>query len=84
MAFVGPFDLASALGYPGQPNHPAVEEAVVRVLASAHGAGKFAGIHAPDAETASRRLAQGFNLVTVGADVVFLTQGARAVLSQLK
>lgn len=37
--FIGPGDLSSSLGYPGEPNHPAVQAEVSRINAAAKRAG---------------------------------------------
>lgn len=84
MVFIGPVDLSTSLGFPGQPDHPAVDEAIGRVLAAAQAAGRLAGIHASDATVAARRFDQGFRLVTVATDLLLLAKAGRAVLTQVK
>lgn len=84
MVFIGPVDLSTSLGFPGQPDHPVVDEANARVLAAAKAAGRLAGIHASDATVARRRLEQGFRLVTVATDTVLLARAGQAVLTQVR
>jgi 2-dehydro-3-deoxyglucarate aldolase len=67
--FVGPSDLAAALGHLGNPNHPEVQEAMKVVFAAAKASGKSAGILAPAEADARRYLEQGVNFVAVGSDL---------------
>lgn len=67
--FVGPSDLAAALGHLGNPNHPEVQAAMAEVFAAAAAAGKTAGILAPVEADARRYLEQGVNFVAVGSDL---------------
>lgn len=67
--FVGPSDLAAALGHLGNPNHPEVQAAMAEVFAAAAAAGKTSGILAPVEADARRYLEQGVNFVAVGSDL---------------
>jgi 2-dehydro-3-deoxyglucarate aldolase len=72
--FVGPSDLAAALGHLGNPNHPDVQAAVKRVVDAAARHGKSKGILAPAEADARRYLEMGINFVGVGSDLgVFRT-----------
>ena len=70
--FIGPSDLAAAMGFPGQTGHPAVvakvEEAISRILA----AGKPAGILTLDPAFARRCLELGTTFTAVGVDMALL------------
>ncbi|MCU1536826.1 MAG: Aldolase [Humibacillus sp.] len=81
--YIGPSDLRIAVGG-ATSSDPAVddafEQAVTRILAAAESAGIAAGFHTPNGEVAARRLAQGFTLATVSADLVHLEQAATAHL----
>ena len=61
--FIGPADLALSLGYPGDA--PEVEAAIQTILAAARARKLPIGI-TTSVQTVERRLAEGFNLVTVG------------------
>jgi 2-dehydro-3-deoxyglucarate aldolase len=67
--FVGPSDLAAALGHLGQPGHPAVQAAIAEVFAKVRAAGKPAGILAPVEADARRYLDMGATFVGVGSDL---------------
>lgn len=84
-AFIGPYDLSGSLGVPGETAHPLVQGACERVVAGCVTAGKSAGIHIvqPDAEAIDLAISQGFNLIALGMDTVFLAEGARRALAAL-
>ena len=67
--FVGPSDLAAALGHLGNANHPSVQAAIAAVFAAAKAAGKPIGILAPVEADARRYLAMGATFVAVGSDL---------------
>jgi 2-dehydro-3-deoxyglucarate aldolase len=79
--FVGPADLAANLGHLGHSDHPEVQAAIARVLQVARASGKAAGIFALTAESARAAAGQGFALVAVAADIVWLARGARDALA---
>jgi 2-dehydro-3-deoxyglucarate aldolase len=79
--FVGPADLAASLGHLGHSDHPEVQEAIARVLQVARKANKAAGTFAFTGESARAAAAQGFALVGVAADIVWLMRGAREALA---
>ena len=67
--FVGPSDLAAALGHLGRPAEPSVQAAIAQVFAAAKWAGKPAGILTPVEADARRYLAMGATFVAVGSDL---------------
>ncbi len=67
--FVGPSDLAAALGHLGNPNHPSAQAAIAQVFDAAKAAGKPIGILAPAEADARRYLAMGATFVAVGSDL---------------
>lgn len=67
--FVGPSDLAAALGHLGNPNHPEVQDAIKSVFNQAKEANKSVGILAPIQADAERYLEWGANVVAVGSDL---------------
>uniref|UniRef100_A0A8H7XYB8 HpcH/HpaI aldolase/citrate lyase domain-containing protein n=1 Tax=Psilocybe cubensis TaxID=181762 RepID=A0A8H7XYB8_PSICU len=85
MLFIGPNDLASSMGYPplSHESIPEVQEAIERILAAAHKAGKYAGMFCTQAEHVRRRYAQGFDLMNLGGDVVALMEWNNEQLARL-
>ncbi len=67
--FVGPSDLAAALGHLGNPNDPSVQAAIAAVFDAAKSAGKPTGILTPVEADARRYLAMGATFVAVGSDL---------------
>jgi 4-hydroxy-2-oxoheptanedioate aldolase len=69
--YVGPNDLAFALGEPpGQPEPPPrVADALVRIAEATNAAGRWAGIFCVDGSMARRMIDIGYQLVTPGNDV---------------
>jgi 2-dehydro-3-deoxyglucarate aldolase len=77
--FVGPSDLAAALGHLGDPNHPEVQEAMRIVFAAAKAAGKSSGILAPVEADARRYLDAGVTFVAVGSDLGVFRAATKAL-----
>ena len=67
--FVGPSDLAAALGHLGNPGHPSVQAAIGAVFDAARSAGKAIGILTPVEAEARRYLQMGATFVAVGSDL---------------
>jgi 2-dehydro-3-deoxyglucarate aldolase len=67
--FVGPSDLAAALGHLGDAAHPEVQQAIGDVFRIASAAGKPLGILAPVEADARRYLEMGATFVAVGSDL---------------
>lgn len=77
--FVGPSDLAAALGHLGDPTHPDVQSVVEDAITTITAAGKAAGILIADTDLARRYLDLGATFVAVGTDVTLLARGAEAL-----
>jgi len=80
--FIGPADLAADMGHMGDSLHPEVQETIMEALGRIRAAGKAPGIlstHDPMTEAA---IAAGAQFVAVGADVLLLAQGARALAAK--
>lgn len=77
--FVGPSDLAAALGHLGNPNHPDVQSAIKTVFEKGQAQGKSVGILAPVYEDAQRYIEWGANLVAVGSDLGVFKSATQAL-----
>ncbi len=82
--FVGPADLAAALGHLGQPGHPEVRAAVKDAVRRIRAAGKPAGFLSPDPAYAQEVADAGATFVAVGIDYHVLRQGALALVERWK
>jgi 4-hydroxy-2-oxoheptanedioate aldolase len=80
--FIGPADLAASFGYPGQPGHPEVVEAIETAISLLKRLGKPAGILTPDEKFAARCIELGTLFTAVGVDVALLARGSEALASR--
>lgn len=67
--FVGPVDLAGAIGRPGEPEHPDVVAAVGGLLRQAGAAGVAPAVYAPTPVAARRWFDLGARFVALSADI---------------
>ncbi|MBS3762286.1 MAG: 2,4-dihydroxyhept-2-ene-1,7-dioic acid aldolase [Planctomycetes bacterium] len=80
--FIGPYDMSGSYGIPGQTDHPAVREGCRKVVTACQNAGKAAGLHVvrPEAERIERAIEDGYTLIALGVDTVFLAREAQKAL----
>lgn len=82
--FIGPGDLAAAMGYIGQLGHPEVvamvEDSIRRIVAT----GKIAGVLTGDEALARRYMAAGATCLAVGSDIGILARGVEALAAKFK
>ena len=78
--FIGPYDMSGSYGIPGQTQDPIVRNACREVVHACERAGKSAGLHVvdPTPDAVQDALKDGFTLICLGVDTVFLNQAARA------
>lgn len=83
--YIGPADLSITLGLRPGPDNPdaAFTVALERVLAACERHGVIPGI-AGNADTATKRIEQGFKFVEVASDAGLLALGAGRALSQVR
>ena len=86
IAFIGPNDLAVALGYTRVDSFRAPEhlDAVAQILAGAQANGKPAGTPAASAAHARQLIAQGFTFIDVSSDLRMLAQIASQELQAVR
>lgn len=77
--FVGPSDLAAALGHLGDPGHAEVQQAIEDAIARLKMQGMPCGMLIADESLARRYLELGACFVAVGTDVTILARGAEAL-----
>jgi len=84
--YVGPNDLAVSGGLPPDANatHPRHRALINRVREACDRHGVVAGIHCGGWETAARWREEGFRMLNVSSDAVFLRSGAAEVLRRLR
>jgi 2-dehydro-3-deoxyglucarate aldolase len=77
--FVGPQDLAAALGHLGNPSHPDVQKAMRHLFDRTRAAGKAAGTLAPVEADARRYMEWGASFVAVGSDLGLFRTATQAL-----
>ncbi len=80
--FIGPTDLSYSLGFPGEPNEPAVQDAFNQVISAARQNGKASGMMASNPSAAAQYIDRGIQYITT-SDKVELTSGIHRYLSQV-
>lgn len=84
--YIGPSDLSLALGCTPTFDdlEPKAAEAVAHILARAKAHGVVAGIHNGSSEAALKRIAMGFQFVTVSSDARLMAAGAQQVVAKMR
>ena len=77
--FIGPSDLAAAMGHLGNPKHPEVQEAIKHLFGEAKACGKASGILAPVEEDARRYIEWGVGFIAVGSDLGVFKNSTQAL-----
>jgi 2-keto-3-deoxy-L-rhamnonate aldolase RhmA len=80
--FIGPLDLSGSMGITGKLDHPQMVGALETYRSACRAQKKSAGLHIirPDEENVRRALDQGYTMLALGLDNVFMEQSARASL----
>lgn len=80
--FIGPLDLSGSMGIPGQLEHPHMKAALETYRSACRAHRKSAGLHIirPDPAGVRQALDEGYTMLALGLDDVFIEHGARAAL----
>lgn len=60
---IGPADLSLSMGFPGKPDHPAVQTVIDRAIEIIRGAGLFVGITAATGDAARAQVERGVQMI---------------------
>jgi 2-keto-3-deoxy-L-rhamnonate aldolase RhmA len=84
--FIGPMDLSGSFGKPGDLECPEMREALRRYLSVCERHKKSAGLHIvrPDADNVRKAITDGYTLIALGLDTVFLAEGAARSLEEIR
>jgi 4-hydroxy-2-oxoheptanedioate aldolase len=82
--FFGPADLSASMGLLGKPGADSVRESIQTGIRTVRGAGKAAGVLAPDRAYASEYLEAGATFVAVGTDTGLLSSAAAKLAGEYK
>ena len=83
-ALIGPYDLSGTMGVLGQVDHPEVQGAVDKVVASCRSAKLPIGMFVPDARQAVARAGEGVQLIAINVDINMLRQAYSDALAEAK
>jgi 4-hydroxy-2-oxoheptanedioate aldolase len=73
--FIGPTDLSTVMGYPGQTNHPEVQKMIAHLVGEIRAAGKVAGTTAYDIETLKKCQERGFQYICYNITPMLVKSG---------
>ena len=80
--FIGPADLAAAMGYIGQPGHPEVRQVVEDSIQRIQTLGKPVGVYCGDPKQVKVYQSMGASFFLIGADTMLLRSAASTLVSQ--
>ena len=81
--YVGPFDLSTALGKPGQFSDPEVKDAIAHIVGVCKAMNKRSFIFAADETAAKQDFDLGYESVTLGMDATVLTKAFQGLRKDL-
>ena len=79
--FVGPLDLSTSLGIPGQFDHPKFRSAMATIVSACRQEHKAAGILLLDTDKLERYVSDGFTFIAVGVDLGIVANGLKQMIS---
>lgn len=82
--FIGPADLATTMGYPGQAGHPEVKAKVLEAIGRLKAVGVPAGVLTLDPGFARDCIAAGTTFTAVGLDMAMIVKGADALAAAFR
>lgn len=77
--FLGPSDISTSMGFPGQPSHPDVKAAIFDAIDRLKAIGVPSGILTLDEGFAKECIARGTTFTAIGLDLSVLLRGAAAL-----
>lgn len=83
---VGPYDLSSSLGIPGQFDHPSMLEALKKIKTVINKEIKPSGFHVvePDVDVVFTKLKEGYSFIAFGVDFFFISEMIRGKLKIIR
>ena len=80
--FIGPMDLATSMGYLGQPGHPEVQEVIRAIEEKVVGSGKFLGSVAGSYEDAKAKFERGYQYIVAMSDSADLSRASKTLVEK--
>jgi 2-keto-3-deoxy-L-rhamnonate aldolase RhmA len=84
MVFIGPTDLSQSFGHPWEPGHPEVQYVIKQTIERTEHAGVISGVFATSPEDIKKYIEWGAKVIVCGADLSFLSKGAKQILEKIK
>jgi len=84
VAFIGPADLSTALGYAGNREHPEVQQAISAIESAAKGAGVALGTVSSSLEHAKQLWNKGYQFIHLTGDVHLLAKGSSDLVNKFR
>ena len=84
MLFIGPMYISQALGYPGDPAHPEVQQVVRQVIDTCNANKKPFGIFVGTTEAAREYRDLGAAFIAIASDLAFMAKGYHQMVDELK
>ncbi len=82
---IGPFDLSGSMGYPAQPNHPKVLEAIDHVIARARNAKVVVGMGVTDDPNSVRKwIDKGVSMLFIPPDYMLMLHATRQFVEVIR
>ncbi len=82
--FIGPYDLSQALGVPGEIDHPAVEEAMLKIVAQCKEHNVAVGVFTDTVANAKKWKKHGVKYISYSVDVGLFCDAVKSVLKEVK
>ena len=82
--FVGPGDLAAAMGHIGNVAHPDVQALIAKAAKDARSAGKPVGIVGPNPDMVHRFIDYGYDFTAIGSDMAMMIDRAASWLDTVR
>ncbi len=84
--FIGPLDLSGSMGLTGRMDHPEVVEALDKYRQTCKDRNLSCGMHIvrPTPQNIKQNIADGYNMLALGVDGVFLDESSKAVLQTVE
>ena len=82
--FIGPYDLSTSMGLPGEVRNPKVMQAIEEIVKKGKAKGKHIGIFVDDAEMAKKYVSLGVKYIAYSTDVGMVANETKNFLEQLK
>ncbi len=84
VAFVGPADLSTSMGHPGQASHPEVVQAIERVMEVSRRHRVAPGIHLTDVDSVKEWARRGMRFISYSGDLAFIVDSAARDLARIR